>query len=49
MDVSTPFRMGVGKKPPLPPTSFSPAISTNVGINPQNFPTFTFNLFATFV
>ena len=28
-------------------TSFSPVTFTNVGINPQNFLTFTFNLFAT--
>ena len=31
-----------GKKAP-PPTSFSPATSTNVGISPQNFLTFSFN------
>ena len=37
------FRMGrrVGKK--VPPTSFSPVTSTNVGISPQNFLTFSFN------
>ena len=28
-----------------PPTSFSPVTSTNVGISPQNFLTFSFNLF----
>ena len=28
-----------------PPTSFSPATSTNVGISPQNFLTFSFNPF----
>ena len=32
-----------------PPTSFSPATSTNVGISPQNFLTFIFNRFATLV
>ena len=30
-----------------PPTSFSPVTSTNVGISPQNFLTFSFNPFAT--
>ena len=34
---------GGGKKPP-PTTSFSPIISTNVGISLQNFPTFSLNL-----
>ena len=28
------------------PTSFSPVTSTNVGISPQNFLTFSFNPFA---
>ena len=28
------------------PTSFSPGISTNVGIRPQNFLTFSFNPFS---
>ena len=32
-----------------PNTSFSPATSTNVGISPLNFLTFSFNLFATLV
>ena len=34
---------GGGKK--APPTSFSPVASTNVGISPQNFLTFSFNPF----
>ena len=39
-----------GQKAPLPsPTSFSPVTSTNVGIIPQNFLTFSFNPFATLV
>ena len=37
---------GVAKRPP---TSFSPVTSTNVEIRPQNFLTFSFNLFATLV
>ena len=42
------FRMGDKKPPPPPaPTSFSLVISANVGINPQIFLTFSFNLFAT--
>ena len=36
-----------GGKPKRPPTSFSPVTSTNVGFGPQNFPTSSFNLFAT--
>ena len=36
-----------GKK--APPTSFSPATSTNVGISPENFMTFSFNPFVTLV
>ena len=32
-----------------PPTSFSPVTSTNVGSGPQNFLTFSFNLFVTLV
>ena len=36
-----------GKKGP--PTSFFPVTSTNVGISPQNFLTFSFNPFATLV
>ena len=35
---------GGGKK--APPTSFSPATSTNVEISPQNFLTFSFNPFS---
>ena len=38
---------GRGKKPPS--TGFSPVISPKVGINPQNFVTFSFNPFATLV
>ena len=36
-----------GKK--APSTSFSPVTSTNVGISPQNFLTFSFNPFSTLV
>ena len=36
---------GEGKK--APPTSFSLVTSTNVGLGPQNFLTFSFNPFAT--
>ena len=36
-----------GKK--VPPTSFSPVTSTNVGISNKNILTFSFNLFATLV
>ena len=32
-----------------PPTSFSPVTSTNVGISPKNFLTFSFDPFATLV
>ena len=39
------FRMGVGPK--RPPTSFSPVTSTNVGISPTIFLTYSFNPFAT--
>ena len=44
------FWMGkVGQKTPPPPrpTSFTPAHSANVGINPKNFLSSSFNLFAT--
>ena len=41
------FRMGGGQKGP--PTSFSPATSTNVGFGLQNFLTFSFKPFATLV
>ena len=44
---------GGGKEPkpptPFPPNSFSPVTSTNVGISPQSFLTFSFNFFATLV
>ena len=36
---------GGGKKPP--PTSFTPVTSTNITIGPQNFLSFSFNVFAT--
>ena len=39
--------MGGGAK--RPPTSFSPVTSRKVGTSPQNFQTFSFNLFATLV
>ena len=38
---------GGGKKASC--TSFSPVTSTNVGISPKNFQTFSFNPFATLV
>ena len=38
---------GVGGGQKVPPTSFSPVTSTNVGVRPQNFITFSFNPFAT--
>ena len=41
------FRMGMTKK--ILPTSCSPVASTNVGIIPKNFLTFSFNPFATLV
>ena len=41
------FRRGAGQKGP--PTSFLPVTSTNVGIVPYNFLTFSFNPFATLV
>ena len=41
-----PIQNGGGPKSPLPPTSFSPVTSTNVGVRPQNFLTFSFNPFA---
>ena len=45
-----PIQDGVGgQKGPPPPTSFSPVTSTNVGISPQNFLTFSFNPFSTLV
>ena len=40
-------RRGGGQKGP--PTSFFPVTSTNVGIGPYNFLTFSFNPFATLV
>ena len=42
-------RGGQPPPPPLPRTSFFPVTSTNVGISPQNFLTFSFNPFATLV
>ena len=42
-----PVQDGGGKK--VPPTSFPPITSTNVGIRPQSFLTFSFNPFATLV
>ena len=44
--VLTLFKMGGTKRPP---TSFSPVTSTNVGVSPQNFLTFSFNTFASLV
>ena len=41
------FRIGAGAKRPPPPTHFFPGTSTNVGISPKNFLTFSFNAFAT--
>ena len=44
------FRMGKwGGGPKRPPASFSPVTSTNVGISPQNYLTFSFKPFATLV
>ena len=43
------FRMGIGGDKKDPPTSFSPVPSTNIGISPQNFLTFSFNPVATLV
>ena len=40
---------GGGTKSSPHPTSFSSVTSTNVGISPQNFLTFSFNPFATLV
>ena len=37
------------KAPSLSSTSSSPVTSTNVGVRPKNFLTFSFNLFATLV
>ena len=42
-----PIQDGAGQK--VPPTSFSPVNSTNVGVSPQNFLTFRFKPFATLV
>ena len=47
--ILTLFRMRGPKRSPSPPTSFSPVTSTNVGIIPQNFLTFSYNPFATLV
>ena len=43
-----PIQDGVGGKK-LPPTSFSPVISTNVRTSPQNLLAFSFDPFAIFV
>ena len=40
-----PIQDGVGEKSPPPYQFFSPVTSTNVGINPQKFLTFSFNPF----
>ena len=37
------FRMGGGGEQKGPPTSFFPVTSTNVGISPQDFLTYSFN------
>ena len=42
-----PIQDGGDKK--APPTSFPPVTSTNIRISPQNFLTFSFNLFATLI
>ena len=42
-----PIQDGGEQKWPPPPTSFSPVTSTNVGIRPKNFLTFSYNPFAT--
>ena len=47
MAAFNPIQDGVAKK--TPPTSFSPVKSTNIGISPKNFLTFSFNYFATLV
>ena len=39
------LRIGGGGVKKVPPTNFSPVTSTNVGISPQNFLTFSFNPF----
>ena len=44
-----PIQGGGGGGQKDPPTRFSPVTSTNVGTNPQNFLTFSFNPFATLV
>ena len=46
--MNTVLRMGGGIKR-VPPTSFSPVTSTNVGFSLQNFVTFNFNPVATLV
>ena len=46
--ILTLFRMGEGQKAPLP-YQFVPVTSTNVGISPQNFLTFSFNPIPTLV
>ena len=44
-----PIHDGGQKVSPTPLTIFSPVTSTNVRINPQHFPTFILNPFATLV
>ena len=41
------LRMGDGGAKSLPPTSFSPITSTNVGTNPQSFLSYSFDPFVT--
>ena len=41
--------MGEGEGAKRPPTSFFPVTSTNVGMGPYNFLTFSFNPFGTLV
>ena len=45
--IFNPIQDGGGAKRPT--TSFSPVTSTNIGLSPQNFLTFSFNPFATLV
>ena len=41
------LRMGGGGAKSLPPISFSPITSTNVGTNPQSFLSYSFDPFVT--
>ena len=45
--VLTLFGMGMGKK--TTPNSFFPVTSTNEGVSPENFLTFSYNAFVTLV